>query len=89
MMSKRLQVIFDDAEYRELQRVAKRHRLTVSEWVRQAIRELSHREPSAGADRKLQMVREAARNTYPTADIGTMLREIEQGYASGVEPDQP
>lgn len=79
-MSKRLQVILDDAEYRDLSRVARRHRLTVSEWVRRALRELSLREPGAGPDLKLAVVREAARGDYPTADIGTMLGDIERGY---------
>ena len=37
-MSKRLQVILDDAELREIQRIARRQRLTVAEWVRQALR---------------------------------------------------
>ncbi len=79
-MSKRLQVIVDDAEYRDLQRVARRHKVTVSEWVRRAVRELAMREPAAGPDHKLAVVREAARGAYPAADIGVMLRDIEQGY---------
>ena len=79
-MSKRLQVIVDDGEYRDLQRVARRHKLTVSEWVRRAIRELAQREPAHGPDRKLGVVREAALGSYPTADIGDMLKDIERGY---------
>lgn len=79
-MSKRLQVIVGDAEYRELQRTARRHRLTVSEWVRRLIREASRQEPQAGPDRKLAVVREAVHGAYPTADIGMMLRDIERGY---------
>jgi predicted transcriptional regulator len=79
-MSKRLQVILDDAEYRELQRIAKRHRVTVSEWVRRAVRELSDREPPAGLDRKLALVREGARSAYPTGDIDAVLEDIERGY---------
>lgn len=79
-MSKRLQVIVDDQEYRDLQRIARRHRLTVSEWVRRAVRELSMREPAQSPDRKLAVVREAARGAYPTADIGQMLSEIASGY---------
>jgi transposase-like protein len=82
-MSKRLQVILDDAEYRDLVRVARRHRVTVSEWVRRALRELSLREPAASPDLKLAVVREAARGDYPTADIGVMLRDIEAGYLGG------
>ncbi len=79
-MSKRLQVVLDDTEYRDLQRVARRHKLTVSDWVRRAIRELSLREPATTPDHKLAVVREAARGHFPTADIGVMLRDIERGY---------
>jgi len=79
-MSKRLQVLLDEREYRDLQRIAKRHRMTVSEWVRQALRELRGREPVRDPDRKLDAVRHATRHTFPTADIETLLAEIERGY---------
>lgn len=78
-MSKRLQVVLDDSSYRDLVRVARRHRVTVSEWVRRALRESSLREPGTDPDLKLALVREAARGDYPTADVGTMLEEIAQG----------
>lgn len=79
-MSKRLQVLFDEGEYREIQRIARRHRMTVSAWVRQVVRELRRREPAREPDRKLQAVRAAARSEFPTADIEQMLAEIERGY---------
>jgi hypothetical protein len=79
-MSKRLQVVLDDAEYEEIQRVARRHRMTLSEWVRQSLRESRREEPSQDAERKLSVVREAAAHAYPTADIDVMLEEIEAGY---------
>ncbi len=37
-MSKRLQVVMDDAEYDEIQEAASARRLTVSAWVRQTLR---------------------------------------------------
>ncbi len=37
-MRKRLQVLLDDAELREIKHAARAHRLTVAEWVRQALR---------------------------------------------------
>ena len=79
-MSKRLQVILDDEEFEEIRRVARRRRLTVSEWVRQSLRDSRREEPAHDAERKLSVVREAAENAYPTADIGVMLEEIEAGY---------
>lgn len=79
-MSKRLQVIVDDAEYRDLQRAARRRGLTVSQWVRDAIRAMRRLEPSADATRKLAVVREAVQHSFPAPDVTQMLTEIERGY---------
>lgn len=78
-MSKRLQVLIDDDEYKDMQRIARQHRLTVSAWVRQTLRELIRREPTGDQDRKLRAVREATRHAYPAPPIDQMLREIEAG----------
>lgn len=86
-MSKRLQVIIDDKEYGEIQRFARRHRMNVSDWVRQALRRARRSEPSVEAGRKLGAVRSAASHGFPTADIDQMLREIERGYL-GALPDE-
>ena len=75
-MSKRLQVLFDDAEYLDIQASAHRCRMTVAEWVRQALRRTRHDHP-ATVEARLAAVAEAARHEFPTADIDVMLREIE------------
>lgn len=80
-MSKRLQVVLDDAELREIQRIARRQRLTVAEWVRQALRAARRREPGGDATRKLEAVRAAVRHSFPTAPIDEMLADIERGYS--------
>jgi hypothetical protein len=80
-MTKRLQVLLDDAELRELQRAARAERMTVAEWVRQALRAARRRAPTGDPARKLAVIRAASRHDFPTADIGEMLREIERGYA--------
>ena len=78
-MTKRLQVLFEDDEYRALQRSAREERMTVAEWVRQALRQarLSRRR---SVDRKLHALAQACRHQFPTADIDVMLEEIEKGY---------
>ena len=45
-MSKRLKVLFEDAEYLESQASARRCRMTVAEWVRQALRRARHGHPA-------------------------------------------
>jgi hypothetical protein len=79
-MTKRLQVILQDPEYREIQRAANAQRMTIAAWVRQALAMARRREPVGDSGKKLDVVRAATRHSYPTADIDTMLAEIEHGY---------
>lgn len=77
-MSKRLQVLVEDEEYREIQGVARRQRLTVAEWVRQALRRAREDDPGT-IEAKLRILAEASRHEFPTADIDVMLDEIDRG----------
>lgn len=79
-MTKRLQVILQDPEYREIQRAANAQRMTIAAWVRQALAMARRREPVGDSGKKLAVVRAATRHSYPTAEIDTMLAEIEHGY---------
>ncbi len=54
--------------------------MTVSEWVRQALRTARRREPLETGDRKLDVIRAAAGHSFPTADIDEMLAQVEAGY---------
>jgi flagellar biosynthesis/type III secretory pathway protein FliH len=85
-MAKRLQVIVQDLEYREIQRAARSRRMSIAEWVRQALALARRREPQEGFDKKLEAIRKAAKHEFPVADIGGMLAEIEQGYGNGEHP---
>lgn len=85
-MSKRLQVILGDEEYREIRSVARRARLSISEWVRQALRAARREVSGADPGRKLEAVRAAVAYEFPTADMDRMLREIEAGY--GADEDE-
>ena len=79
-MSKRLQVILDDEEMKEIQRLARLQRTTVAEWVRRALRAARQRQPIESTEKKIHCVRAAVRHTFPTGDIADMLGEIESGY---------
>jgi hypothetical protein len=79
-MSKRLQVILQDPEYREIQRAARSRRMSIAEWVRQALALARREEPTANMSKKLEAVRYAARSEYPAGDVDQMLAEIETGY---------
>ena len=79
-MSKRLQVLLPDPEMLELQRLAKRERITVGEWVRRALRDARASRPVIDPETKLKAVRRGASYSFPTADLEQMLSEIERGY---------
>jgi hypothetical protein len=79
-MAKRLQVIVQDPEYREIQRAARSRQMSIAEWVRQALAHARRREPQGDVEKKLAAIRAAVKHEFPTGDIETMLAEIEQGY---------
>jgi len=80
-----MQVLFDPPEYRQILRIAKARGLTVSEWVRQALREAAGAEPVIDRGRKLAAIRVGAACSFPTADLDTMLADIERGRAMGID----
>lgn len=81
-MSKRLQVLLDEEDFAEVQRAARERRVSVADWVRDAIRLAKREQPSSSPERKIAAIRAAALHQGPTADIEQMLEEIERGYLS-------
>ena len=79
-MTKRLQVLLEEPEWKEIRRTARAHRMTVAEWVRQALRSARRASSSKDPEAKLAAIRRAARCAHPTADIDQMNAEIERGY---------
>jgi len=78
-MSKRLQVVLDDDEFADLQRAADREHLTLSGWVRRALRDARGNGSTDDIETRLGAVRSAMRHSFPTADIDQMLDEVRQG----------
>ena len=86
-MSKRLQVLLEEPELREIQKAARLNRMTVAEWVRQALRAARKRQPTKDAARKLEVIRNAYQYRFPAPPIEQMLEEIERGYLSDGPPE--
>jgi hypothetical protein len=82
-MTKRMQVLLDEAEYKRIREVARGRGMTLAEWVRQALRAACREEPQGDRDKKLAAVRAASEHAFPTADIEAMLEEIRRGYSEG------
>ncbi len=79
-MSTRLQVVVDEAELESYQRAARRHGLTLSDWVRRHLRDAERDVPTGDVATKLAAVRAAAAHEFPTGDIDEVLSDIERGY---------
>ena len=84
-MSKRLQVLLDEPEWKDIRRSARAQRMTVAEWVRQTLRAARQERSTKDPQVKLAAIRAAARHEHPpAADIDQMNAEIERGYADGL-----
>ena len=81
-MTKRLQVLLEDAELRTIQRLARRDKLTTAEWVRRRLREGAAAGARPDTATRLAAIHAAYRHvsTEPAPDIDQMLDEIERGY---------
>jgi hypothetical protein len=66
--------------------MAKSRRMSLAEWVRQALDLARRREPLGDVGKKLEVIRAAARHDYPVNDIDGMLAEIEKGYVTDTQP---
>ena len=75
-MAKRLHVVVQDAEYRDIARAARLGRMSLVEWVRQALFRPGEANRAAQVASKLEVIRAAARMDFPTAEIDRMLEEI-------------
>jgi hypothetical protein len=82
-VAKRLQVILQDSEYREIQRAARSRHMSLAEWVRQALQSMRREQPVGDVGRKLESVRLATLHEFPAGDMDRMLAEIEAGYRGG------
>ena len=78
-MKKRLQVQLDADEYVAVHGAARREGVTVSEWVREALRRACKDERPQAVEAKLRVIADASRHEFPTADIDIVLQEIEAG----------
>jgi hypothetical protein len=82
-MSTHLQVILDDIEIEEIRAQAHEQRMTVTEWVRQALRAARHQQAAAARARKLAALDAASQHAFPVGDIEQLLAEIALGQDDG------
>ena len=79
MMSKRLQVVVNDEEYRALAAAARRREQPVAAFVRDALRRSLEDEAEPTPEERIAAILRFARFAGPTGDIEEVLAEIEEG----------
>ncbi len=86
-MSKRLQVVVADDELERYSQTADAVGLTMSEWVRQALRKAERETSSGDVEAKVAVIRKAVSHGTgdQEVDIDTMLAETEAGYLADIE----
>ena len=77
-MSQRLQVLIPEQLDARIRKAAERNRVSIGEWVRQAVEE-ALRHPSGGRRHRPDPLLQLASLNAPTAGIEDMIREIEAG----------
>ena len=78
-MSKRVQVVMPDDEYRALARAARRRGRPISQIVRQSLRRTLAEDSDVDPEHRIAAVLRFARFSGPTGDIDEILAEIERG----------
>lgn len=80
-MSKRLQVILPDDEYRAVQDAAQRQGKPIARLVRDSLRRTLSEESEIEPAERIASVLRFARFSGPTGEIDQLLEEIERGRA--------
>jgi hypothetical protein len=88
-VAKRLQLILEEPEYREIQRAARSRHALIAEWIRQALELALRRERVSSTGEKLEIIRAAAQHEFPVGDIGDMLAEIQRGPGTNGMKEHP
>jgi hypothetical protein len=80
-MSKRLQVLVDEKEYKEFGRRAKIEGVSVGEWVRQSLRQSLRNRSGKKPEEKMNEIRGIAeKGDLPSSNIEKMNKEISESY---------
>ena len=82
-MSKRVQVVLPDDEYRALTDAARRQGKPVAAVVRDSLRSALAQADEPGPEERLAAILRFARFSGPTGDIDQLLEEIARGRDAG------
>lgn len=75
-----MQVLLSEDELETFRRAARAERMSLSDWVRSALRDVAAGRSTVHPDERIAAIRNAAKHEFPAPDIEQMLAEIESGY---------
>ena len=78
-----MQVLLSEDELDTFRKAARAEHVSLSDWVRSALRDVAAGRSTARPDERIAAIREAATHAFPAPDIDQMLAEIESGYLNG------
>lgn len=81
-MSKRLQVLLPDDEYRVLAGFCRRQGKTLAEWVRKVIRENLTQTQAEDSEKQTAKILKYARYNGPTGDIEDILSQVQSARSA-------
>jgi hypothetical protein len=79
-MSKRLQVILADDEYKEIKELSYSTNKNIAEWVREGLHFFIKFQKPEPKEKRIAKILKYAKYTGPTGNIKSILKEIEKGY---------
>ncbi len=83
-------MVVRDEDLERYARTADTAGVTLSEWVRQALRVAERERSSGNVEAKLALIRKAASYNFPAEpDIDTLLAEMEAGRLAEIEAGLP
>ncbi len=79
IMSKRLQVLFPDNEFNEIQKISQLNKQTIAQWVRDSIRSVIIKNSLLSPEKKIAKLLKYTKYSGPAGEIHEILKQIEKG----------
>lgn len=83
-MSIRNQILMSENEAAHFKEVARKEHMSFGAWIRKAMRQAADDKQRKTVAEKLRAIQTAFAYSFPTCDIETMNREIEEGCETGL-----
>ncbi len=84
-MSKRLQVLLPDSDYKIVHKISRLLNKSVAEWVRETLKAAMTKDGPQNPEVRIARILRYSKHASPIGDIEKVLAEIERGRSAGGE----